>query len=164
MEDSPRFDVLITHCCYLDLTPGSRGCHLPEGSLLNVCFLNNGVCNFRTEKSSAFHLESWMERMNQVCFCPDPHVRLDSGNWFNRHVNAQKKTLQLGPKLRYNLDVDQGVYLLQHITDLLLFFWQMPWGEFSRFGTSMSWLGLGSRGQRSRLLWSLQPNPFSFRW
>lgn len=47
---------------------------------------------------------------------------------------------------------------------LLLFFWQAPWGEFSRFGTSRSWLGLGCRGQMSRLLWSFQPNPFSSRW
>lgn len=118
IKTSPCFDVLIAHYCYLDLAPGSRGRHLPAVSLLNACFLNKGLRDFGTEKGSAFRLESWMERLNQVCFCPDPHMRLDSGNWFNRHVDVQKNTLHLGPKLRRALGVDQFGCLLQHMTDL----------------------------------------------
>lgn len=87
IKTSPCFDVLIAHYCYLDLTPGSRGHRLLAVSPLNVCFLNKGLRDFGTEKGSAFRLESWMERLNQVCFCPDPHMRLDSiGMWMSKRI------------------------------------------------------------------------------
>lgn len=38
IKTSPCFDVLIAHCCYLDLTPGSRGRHLPAVSLSKRLF------------------------------------------------------------------------------------------------------------------------------
>lgn len=141
---------------YRDRRPGSRGLYLLEVSLFNFCFLNKGIYDFGFEKvrHSVWTLgcKEWIRNafvLSHTCIWTRESDSIGMG------TSKKKNTLQLGPKLSYNLDLDQVVYLLSTITDLdvclSLFFCQTPRGEFFRFGTSMGWLDLGFRGSNVKV-------------
>lgn len=156
IKTSVGLDSFMTLDFYRDRRPGSRGLYLLEVSLFNFCFLNKGIYDFGFEKvrHSVWSLgcKEWIRNafvLIHTCIWTRESDSIGMG------TSKKKNTLQLGPKLSYNLDLDQVVYLLRPITDLdvclSLFFCQTPRGEFFRFGTSMGWLDLGFRGSNVKV-------------
>lgn len=122
IKTSPCFDVLIMRRCYLDTSQLTVAIIYPRLLFLTSVFLIKAPVTLEMKRFGI--LPGILDGKNEwirYAFVLIHTWTLDSGYWFNWHVNVQKNDKSVGSKV---------VPQLQNIIDLevclSLFFWQSP--------------------------------------